>query len=163
YWTLEDVGVGPTPHRPGGPAIWWGGSGPTALREAARADGWFPIDPRTEVFRDGLGRIRTTAREAGRSVSAITPALYTTVVLGARSRARPEREAFLSTYSTAPAAAMLQRRACYAGEAEGCLEGTRRFVEVGARHLIVRFAGRADHLTQLERVARELLPRLVGL
>src|SRR6266478_3015018 len=46
YWTLDDISIGPTPHRAGGPLIWWGGGGPTALREAARADGWFPIDPR---------------------------------------------------------------------------------------------------------------------
>ena len=163
YWTLEDIGVGPAPHRPGGPAIWWGGSGPTALREAARSDGWFPIDPRTEVFRDGLSRIRSAEREAGRSSGTFTPALYTTIVLGEPTQARAELEGFLSTYYNAPAAAMVQRQACYAGEADGCLEWMRRFVEVGARHLIVRFAGRADHLSQLERVARELLPRLVAL
>ena len=159
YWTFDDIGVGPTPHRPGGPAIWWGGSGPTALREAARSDGWFPIDPRPEGFRDGLSRIR----ESGRSSSAFTPALYTTIVLGEPAQAQAELEGFLSTYYNAPAPAMLQRQACYAGEADGCLEWMRRFVDVGVRHLIVRFAGRADHLTQLERVARELLPRLATL
>ena len=82
YFTLDDVSVGPTPHRQGGPPIWWGGGGPTALREAARADGWFPIDPRLPLFREGWSRVQATAREAGRDPQDITPALYTTIVLG---------------------------------------------------------------------------------
>jgi hypothetical protein len=84
-------------------------------------------------------------------------------VLGESARAGTELDAFLSTYYNAPAEAMRKRQACYAGEAEGCLDWMRGFVEAGARHIIVRFAGNADHLVQLERVARELLPRLVGL
>ena len=34
----------------GGPPIWIGGSGPTALREAARFDAWFPTGPSVEFF-----------------------------------------------------------------------------------------------------------------
>src|SRR2546428_1697913 len=36
HFTLENVTVEPKPHRPGGPPIWIGGSGPTPPREAAR-------------------------------------------------------------------------------------------------------------------------------
>ncbi|HUF93283.1 MAG TPA: LLM class flavin-dependent oxidoreductase, partial [Candidatus Limnocylindria bacterium] len=42
HFTLSDTTMEPKPHRPGGPPIWIGGSGPTALREAARFDAWFP-------------------------------------------------------------------------------------------------------------------------
>src|SRR5436309_293874 len=42
HFTLQDVTVEPKPHRAGGPPIWIGGSGPTALREAARFDGRIP-------------------------------------------------------------------------------------------------------------------------
>jgi len=163
YWTLEDVELGPTPHRPGGPPIWWGGGGPTALREAARAQGWFPIDPRVEAFRDGWARVERGAQEAGRSKAELTPALYTTLVLGEPRQAQAELEGFLSTYYNAPAAAMLKRQACYAGDAAGCLAWMRPFAEVGVRHLIVRFAGQADHIRQLEQVASALLPQLVRL
>src|SRR5207247_907480 len=38
HFTLEDVTMEPKPQQPGGPPIWIGGSGPTALREAARFD-----------------------------------------------------------------------------------------------------------------------------
>jgi probable F420-dependent oxidoreductase len=163
YFTLEDVSVGPTPHREGGPPIWWGGGGPTALREAARADGWFPIDPRLEFFREGWSRIQATAREADRDTRKITPALYTTIVLGKASSAQAELDRFLSTYYNAPAAAMLKRQACYAGEAEGCAEWMSRFIEAGVRHILLRFAGASDQMAQIERAAHELLPQLTRL
>jgi probable F420-dependent oxidoreductase len=163
YWTLDGVAVGPTPHRPGGPLIWWGGGGPTALREAARSDGWFPIDPRPQLFQDSWSRIQSAAREAGRSVQDLTAALYTTIVLGEPAKAQAELEQFLSTYYNAPAAAMLRRQACYAGESGGCLEWVARFVEHGARHILIRFAGASEQMAQLERAARELLPRLARL
>ena len=160
YWTLDDISVGPTPHRPGGPPIWWGGGGPTALREAARTDGWFPIDPRREFFEDGWRRVQAAAREAGRSPGDITPALYTTIVLGDPEPAQAELERFLSTYYNAPAAAMVKRQACYAGPAEGCVEWIGRFAEAGVRHILLRFAGAADQMIQMERAAHELLPGL---
>jgi hypothetical protein len=84
----------------------------------------------------------------------------TTIVLGEPSKAEAELERFLSTYYNAPAAAMLNRQACYAGEAEGCLDWMARFVESGVRHILIRFAGAADQMAQLEGAARELLPRL---
>jgi len=160
YWTLDDVGVGPTPHRPGGPPIWWGGGGPTALREAARTAVWFPIDPRREAFLDGWRMIQASAREAGRDPKEITPALYTTIALGEPAAAQAELERFLSTYYSAPAAAMLKRQACYAGDAAGCAAWMRSFADDGVRHIIVRFAGASDQIAQLERAARELLPQL---
>src|SRR5260370_7934385 len=45
HFTLDNVTMEPKPHRPGGPPIWIGGSGPTALRGAARFDAWFPTAP----------------------------------------------------------------------------------------------------------------------
>jgi hypothetical protein len=55
---------------------------------------------------------------------------------------------------------MLKRQACYAGQADGCLEWLARFVEHGARHILIRFAGATDQMAQLGRAAQELLPRL---
>jgi alkanesulfonate monooxygenase SsuD/methylene tetrahydromethanopterin reductase-like flavin-dependent oxidoreductase (luciferase family) len=163
YFSLEDVSVGPPPHREGGPPIWWGGGGPTALREAARADGWFPIDPRIAAFREGWGHVQAAAHEAGRASHEITPALYSTIVLGEPAQAQAELEQFLSTYYNAPAAAMLKRQACYAGPGSGCLEWLGPFIDAGVRHVLLRFAGASDQLHQLERAAHELLPSLTRL
>ena len=57
HFVLENVSVEPKPHRPGGPPIWIGGSGPTALREAARFDAWFPTGPSVEFFAEHFPRI----------------------------------------------------------------------------------------------------------
>jgi alkanesulfonate monooxygenase SsuD/methylene tetrahydromethanopterin reductase-like flavin-dependent oxidoreductase (luciferase family) len=160
YWTLDDVGIGPTPHRPGGPQIWWGGGGPTALREAARSQGWFPITPRLDAFREGWSGIESAARAAGRPPHDLTAALYTTIVLGDKARAQTELEQFLTSYYNMPAAVMLKHQACYAGPAEGYVEWVQPFVEAGVTHLILRFAGASDQVAQLERAGRELLAHL---
>ena len=38
-----------------------------------------------------------------------------------------------------------------------------RFAEAGVRHILVRFAGAADQMAQLERAGRDLLPGLTRL
>ena len=45
-WKIEHAILGPSPHRPGGPPIWIGGSLPASLERAGRYfDGWLPIAP----------------------------------------------------------------------------------------------------------------------
>ncbi len=92
HFTLDDVTMEPKPHRPGGPPIWIGGSGPTALREAARFDAWFPTGPSVEFFAEHFPRIQAAAREAGRAPDAVTGAAYVTLALDrepGRSRGAP--------------------------------------------------------------------------
>jgi len=64
HFSLDDVTMDPKPHRPGGPPIWIGGSGPIALREAARFDAWFPTGPSVEFLAEQFPRIQTAARAA---------------------------------------------------------------------------------------------------
>jgi len=66
HFTLHDVTVEPKPHRPGGPPIWIGGSGPTALCEAASFDAWFPTGPNVELFSEHLPTIRASSQAACR-------------------------------------------------------------------------------------------------
>jgi probable F420-dependent oxidoreductase len=70
HFAFEDATVEPKPHRAGGPPIWIGGSGPTAFREAARFDAWFPTGPSVEFFAEHLPKIQAAARAAGRAPSA---------------------------------------------------------------------------------------------
>src|SRR2546423_9441254 len=65
HFTLHDVTVEPKPHRPGGPPIWIGGSGPTAQREAARFDAWFPTGPSVGFFSQHFPGVQAAARAAG--------------------------------------------------------------------------------------------------
>src|SRR5258708_31933994 len=64
HFTIDGATVEPKPHRPGGPPIWIGGNGPTALREAARFDAWFPPGPGVEVFAEKFPGVQAAARAA---------------------------------------------------------------------------------------------------
>src|SRR5947207_1006998 len=81
HFTLDDVTMEPKPHRAGGPPIWIGGSGPTALREAARFDAWFPTGPGVEFFAEHFPAIQAAARAAGRAPETVGGAAYITLAL----------------------------------------------------------------------------------
>jgi len=160
HFTLESVTMEPKPHRPGGPPIWMGGSGPTALREAARFDAWFPTGPSVEYFAEHFPRVQASARAAGRPPEAVTGAAYVTLALDPSPAAAEQRlHAFLETYYGAAARVILARQATYAGPIEGCVEWLQRWIAAGARHLSLRFAG-GDQLAQVDEAAKRLLPRL---
>jgi alkanesulfonate monooxygenase SsuD/methylene tetrahydromethanopterin reductase-like flavin-dependent oxidoreductase (luciferase family) len=160
HFTLEDVTMEPKPHRAGGAPHWLGGSGPTALREAANFDAWFPTGPRVEFFAEHFPRIQAAARAAGRAPDAVLGAVYVTVALDPNAAAAEQRlNAFLETYYAAPASALRARQACYAGPIEGCVAWLQRWIDAGARHLMLRFAG-GDQLAQVDEAASKLLPRL---
>jgi probable F420-dependent oxidoreductase len=160
HFTLDSATVEPKPHRPGGPPIWIGGSGPTALREAARFDAWFPTGPSVEFFAEHFPKIQAAARAAGRPPDAVTGAAYVTLALDPNRAAAEQRlNAFLESYYGAPARAILARQACYAGPIDGCIDWLGRWIAAGARHLNLRFAG-GDQLAQVDEAAARLLPRL---
>ena len=160
HFTLSDATVEPKPHRRGGPPIWIGGSGPTALREAARWDAWFPTGPSVEFFEAEFPKIQAAARAAGRAPDAVAGAAYLTLALdNDRAAAEKRLHGFLETYYAAPAQAILARQATYAGPIDGCVEWLQRWIKAGARHLLFRFAG-GDQLAQVDETARRLLPRL---
>jgi probable F420-dependent oxidoreductase len=160
HFTLQDVTVEPKPHRAGGPPIWIGGSGPSMLRQAARFDAWFPTGPSVEFFAEQWPRIQEAARAAGRPANAVTGAAYVTLALdGHRAAAEARLHQFLETYYAAPARVILARQAAYAGPIEGCAEWLQRWIDAGARHINLRFAG-GDQLAQVSEAATRLLPRL---
>jgi hypothetical protein len=53
----------------------------------------------------------------------------------------------------------MARQASYAGPIEGCVEWLQRWINAGARHISLRFAG-GDQLAQMDEAASRLLPRL---
>lgn len=133
YWMLDDVELLPKPHRKGGPPMWMGGSGKTALRSAGTLfDGWFTISPTAEDFRKGWERVRTEARAAGRDPSAVTPALYATVRLDANvDAARETMRRFIEDYYMVPYERIAARQRCYARSVEGCVEWLTGFRQAG--------------------------------
>ena len=160
HFTLDDVTVEPKPHRPGGPPIWIGGSGPTALREAARFDAWFPTGPSAKVFAEQFPAIQAAARAAGRAPDAVAGAAYLTLALDADAAAADRRmNEYLESYYGVPAAAMRARQGNFAGPIEGATEWIQGWIDAGARHFALRFAG-GDQLAQMDMVASRILPRL---
>ncbi|MGH7356708.1 MAG: LLM class flavin-dependent oxidoreductase [Candidatus Rokuibacteriota bacterium] len=160
HFTLDHVTLEPKPHRSGGPPIWIGGSGPTALREAARFDAWFPTGPSVEFFAEHFPSVRAAAVASGRAADAVAGAAYLTLALDPdKAAAEARMDTFLETYYAAPARAIKARQAGYAGPIEGCVEWLQRWIDAGARHLALRFAG-GDQLAQVDEAATRLLPRL---
>jgi alkanesulfonate monooxygenase SsuD/methylene tetrahydromethanopterin reductase-like flavin-dependent oxidoreductase (luciferase family) len=160
HFTLDNVTMEPKPHRPGGPPLWIGGSGPTALREAARFDAWFPTGPSVEFFAEHFPRIQAAARAAGRKPDAVTGAAYVTLAFDPNPAAAEQRlHGFLETYYSAPARTVMARQATYAGPIEGGAEWLQRWIDAGARHISLRFAG-GDQLAQVDEAASRLLPKL---
>lgn len=160
HFTLENVTVEPKPHRRGGPPIWIGGSGPTALREAARFDAWFPTGPSVDFFAEHFPRVQAAATAAGRAPDAVTGAAYVTLALDPKPTIAEERlQGFIETYYGAPARVIMARQATYAGPIEGCVEWLQGWIDAGARHICLRFAG-GDQLAQVDEAASHLLPRL---
>ena len=160
HFTLDDVTMEPKPPRAGGPPIWIGGSGPTALREAARFDAWFPTGPSVEFFAEQFPRVQSAARAAGRSPDDVLGAAYLTLALDPDpAKAEDRMNQFLETYYAAPAKVIKARQAGYAGSLEGCVEWIQRWIDAGARHIALRFAG-GDQLAQVDEAAKRLLPKL---
>ncbi len=160
HFAFEHATVEPKPHRPGGPPFWIGGSGPTALREAARFDAWFPTGPSVEFFAEHFPKVQAAARAAGRPADAVTGAAYLTLALDADPATGERRlDQYLESYYTAPAKTIRARQATYAGPPDGCVAWLQRWIDAGARHLAFRFAG-GDHLASVDELATKILPRL---
>jgi probable F420-dependent oxidoreductase len=153
-WHVENGVLGPTPHRPGGPPIWGGGSAEASVKRAGRHfDGWFPTGPHAAGWRKQWTEVRAAAQEAGRDPGDVTGAIYLTVFIDDdAARANEGINAFLEQYYGQPADVMRRWQACYAGPEAEFGEWLKGFTDAGASHLMLRFAG--DHERHLEMFAR---------
>lgn len=161
-WKVAAGRLAPKPVQPGGPPMWGGGSAPASLTRAARHfDGWFPTGPAdAAVWGTKWESVKVQAREAGRNPAAMTGALYLTLaVADTPERAEENLMAYLNNYYGALGPKMRAGEACYAGPPEGTGRWLKSFIDAGARHLVLRFAG--DHDRQMETVSR--LRRDMGL
>ena len=152
-WRVRQGTLGPTPHRPGGPPIWGGGSARAALERAGRHfDGWFPTGPDAAGWGAGWREVLEAASEAGRPPGELTGAVYLTLAIDDDEAAGNARiDAYLERYYGAPPAVLRARQACFAGPADAAAEWLAGYAGAGASHLVLRFVG--DHHALLESVA----------
>jgi probable F420-dependent oxidoreductase len=153
-WKVKQGVLGPTPHRPGGPPIWGGGSAPGALKRAARYfDGWFPTGPNAKVFGEQWKEVQGFAKEAGRDPADLTAAIYLTLAVDEdAARAEDRIDGFLKAYYGQRPDILRKRQACYAGPAEGAAKALADYAAAGASHIVLRFAG--DHEKQMDIFAK---------
>jgi alkanesulfonate monooxygenase SsuD/methylene tetrahydromethanopterin reductase-like flavin-dependent oxidoreductase (luciferase family) len=140
------------PARLGGPPVWLAGGDTTKVieRVAATYDGWLPYLPDANAYARAWDRIRTQA------VREVTPALYATVNLSG-ARAGAELDEYLRAYYGQPLDVMRHVQAIRGGTVDECLDWLARYVDAGARHLILRIGSLA---ARPELVAERLLPAL---
>lgn len=152
-WHVEQGVISPTPHQPGGPPIWGGGSAPAALERAGRHfDGWFPTGPDSRGWGEQWCQVQAIAREAGRNPDDIEAAVYLTVAIDENAaRAEQRIDDFLSAYYGQRPDVLKKRQACFSGPAGAAAEWINGYVQQGARYLVLRFAG--DHERHLETFA----------
>jgi len=163
YWSLEGARLPPTPHREGGPPIWMGGEVEAATRRAGRlADGWLPNSVTPEAWAHGWARVSESAIAEHGKTDHLTPALYATININPDAKtAEAELRRFVEAYYSVPYEAIARVQSFHAGDPASCLDRLQGFVAAGVRHIVLRFGG-GDQAAQLDRMTREILPRLRG-
>ena len=153
-WTVKQGSVGPTPHRPGGPPIWYGGFQPAGRARTGRLyDGWFPSQPQPEEYAGQLDEVRAAARAAGRDPASITAAMYVTLAIDdAPGRADATMNDYLERYYRMPAAETRDRERCFAGTEAAAAAWIKSYADAGASHIVLRLVG--DIERQLDIAAR---------
>jgi alkanesulfonate monooxygenase SsuD/methylene tetrahydromethanopterin reductase-like flavin-dependent oxidoreductase (luciferase family) len=152
-WKMKNAVLGPTPHRPGGPHIWIGGSVAAARERTGRLfDGWFPNAPSPAEYAAQFAEVTAAAKSAGRDPTVVTGAMYLTLSIDDdASRAEARIDSYLEQYYGQRPDVMRKRQMSYAGPATGAAAWLKSYADAGASHLVLRFAG--EHDRQLDIVS----------
>ncbi|GAA2156541.1 LLM class flavin-dependent oxidoreductase [Actinomadura napierensis] len=160
---FDDLPTMTAPFRTDGPPIWLAGITPTALSRIGRMyDGWLPYPPDPADYKAALSGVHRAAEEHGRAQDAVTPALFTSVLVEddpVKGNRTLERFA-LANYGL-PLDQLRQIQAVVTGGADEVAARLSEYTAAGARHLVLRLGatGLDEIGEQLGRVA-DLLPRL---
>jgi probable F420-dependent oxidoreductase len=149
HFRFRDITVAPKPTRTGGPPIWLAGGGERALRRVGlTADGWLPYPPSWETY----------GEERAVLPPSVTPALYATLCIDDDpERARHRLRTSIERYYNAPLEFIESIQAMYAGPPEGAAAWLDRYVDSGAKHVVIRLAV-DDHEAALAEFADRVLP-----
>jgi alkanesulfonate monooxygenase SsuD/methylene tetrahydromethanopterin reductase-like flavin-dependent oxidoreductase (luciferase family) len=119
--------------------LWIGGSSPAARRRAAAVgDGWVPLFLTPEDYAPALRALREETDDAGRDPDAVEPAVVVFARVGPDDEAPAQGAQWLAEMYGVPPRAF--ERHLVAGEPEACATALSRYVEAGARHIVVMVA-----------------------
>lgn len=144
HYRLSRAPFWPKPVRK--PPLWFGGGGAVIREMVGRVgDGWCPAAQHykgftPEVYAGKLSDIRERARAAGRDPGAITPAITFLTSAAATRREALDACALMRKrpdWSDFTLADMEERGVIVLGTAEECAAGVARYVEAGARYVIL--------------------------
>jgi alkanesulfonate monooxygenase SsuD/methylene tetrahydromethanopterin reductase-like flavin-dependent oxidoreductase (luciferase family) len=120
--------------------LWIGGASPAAIRRAARVgDGWIPLFITPEEYGPALITLHKEAEKVGRDPDAIEPGVVIFAHVGREGEAQKRGCQWLSELYGIPPKAF--DRHLVAGTSETCAASLGRYVEAGARHIVVMVAG----------------------
>lgn len=153
-WNVGEGTLAPRPSQKGGPPIWMAAGAPAGLKRTAKEfDGWFPIGPDAPTMAERWEAVQAHAIDAGRDPADITFAVYLTMTLDENAdRADQRMTDYLGTYYKTKGENMRRIQAHYAGSATGAAEWLQSYADIGASHIVLRFAG--DHEQHQDQIVR---------
>lgn len=130
YDTLPEL---PPSQRDGGPPIWLAGFTPSGLERTGRLyDGWLPYPPKVADYLSGLKTINAVN-------PAVTPGLFATVLIDEDpGRARGKLHEYCMGSYGRPLEFVETIQVFLTGSRAEVGAGLRRYVDAGARHVLVR-------------------------
>jgi alkanesulfonate monooxygenase SsuD/methylene tetrahydromethanopterin reductase-like flavin-dependent oxidoreductase (luciferase family) len=168
HYRFRDVTIEPKPAARPRPPIWLASNSQgsrelierTHRRVAEHAEGWETSLSDPEDVRWRVEDIKRKTAEAGRDPASIEFHLYHNVNLNEdQAAAWEESKRFLDVYYSMDFPPARVRSWTAAGSANQCIEHLRVFEAMGFHEVTLRIAG-WDQMGQLDRVMREVLPRL---
>jgi probable F420-dependent oxidoreductase len=159
FWQLKDAAIAPRSWQKPHPPLWFGASGPAALKRAVRmGDGFFGAgSSTTEAFASQVTVVRSALAEAGRAPSdfPIAKRVYISIDSDAtRARSRVN-DGLARVYGRRIPAI---EAAAIAGTVSDCLRAVREVADAGAE--LILFTALDDQLAHAEQIAAEIIPRL---
>lgn len=159
--TLRPVAVPGSVGRVGGPPLVISGRKEAAMRRAARVgDGWLPYLFSPDAYARSVGTITAEAAAVDRDLTDFEWCAYVYCsVRPSAERAQADVRSFLGkAYGDKPQE-MLDRIAP-SGTPEQVAEKLQKYVDAGARHIVISPAAHEDTLEIVTLAAQEVLPRL---
>jgi alkanesulfonate monooxygenase SsuD/methylene tetrahydromethanopterin reductase-like flavin-dependent oxidoreductase (luciferase family) len=164
FTSFEHVTLEPKPVQPKGVPIWIASNNvePGLKRVARLGDAWINNIKSPDIFAECWQKIRAYAAASGRDPSLIHPSIYFTLAAGGKD-AVIEGQTFLAQYYNRSYEAVPNAMLCVTGTWDEVIDWMEKYVEAGARTVILRFAAN-DQLRTLEACADALRQRgLLGL